>query len=236
MELKYFIAGPCAIEAEEQALKTAEFVKAEGATHFRAMLFKPRSKPDSFQGLGEKGLEILRKCREIMPIASEAMDTEQLELLKDEADIIQIGARNCQNYSLLKAINKECKGKEVIFKRGFAVTLKEWLAAAEYLKDCEVIFCERGIRTFETATRFTFDINIIPLLKNHNKTIIADPSHGIGLRPFVPDIAKAALAAGSDGLMIEVHPEPEKAKSDAGQQLNFSEFAGLAKWVKGYRG
>ena len=238
MQLKYFIAGPCSVESEEQALSTAKLVKSHGATHFRAMLFKPRSDARSFQGLGaedyDKGLEILRKCRKELPVVSEVMDEKQLALLKDEIDIVQIGARNCQNYSLLKAVNNV--KKRVILKRGLAVTLKEWLSAASYLEDCDVIFCERGIRTFETATRFTFDVNIIPLMKNHNKTIIADPSHGIGLRPFVPQIAKAAVAAGADGLLVEVHPEPEKAKSDSQQQLNFDEFSKLAQWISDYHG
>jgi len=225
----YLIAGPCSIE-NEKAIEIAKFVKQNGGTHFRGMLFKPRSSPESFQGLGEEGLEILEKCRKILPVVTEVMDKEQIEIVRDVCDIYQVGARNCQNFSLLKELGKE--DKPVIFKRGFGVKIKEWIAAAEYLNKEGIIFCERGIRTFEDSTRFTFDINAIPVMKEKGLTIIADPSHAAGERKYVPAIAKAALAAGADGLLIEVHPKPEEAKSDTRQQLNFEEFSKLMVEIK----
>lgn len=229
-KMRHFIAGPCSIESEEQALETAEFVRRNGATAYRAMLFKPRSNPDSFQGLGSRGLPIIEKLSAILPLVIEVMDTQQIELVRDYASFFQVGARNCQNFSLLKELAKE--KKPVIFKRGMAVTISEWIAASDYLKSCDVIFCERGIRTFETETRFTFDINAIPVMKSKGFTIIADPSHGTGIHEYVQPIAMAALAAGADGLMIEVHPCPDKALSDPKQQLNFNDFENLAKAIR----
>ncbi|AZR74184.1 3-deoxy-7-phosphoheptulonate synthase [Anoxybacter fermentans] len=222
------MAGPCAVENEEQLMTTAWAVKKSGAKILRGGAFKPRTSPYSFQGLGEKGLKLLAKAREEtgLKIVTELMDLTNLELVYEYADIIQIGARNMQNFPLLRAVGR--LDKPVLLKRGMASTIKEWLMAAEYIMsegNYQVILCERGIRTFEDATRNTLDISAIPLIQQlSHLPIIADPSHGTGKWNLVTPMAKAAVAAGADGLMIEVHPCPEKAVSDGPQSLTPENF------------
>jgi len=225
----HVIAGPCAVESKEQILETAWAVKEAGATFLRGGAFKPRSSPYSFQGLGEEGLKYLAEAREEtgLPVVTEVMDVRDVELVAFYADIIQVGARNMQNFFLLKEISQ--LGKPVILKRGQCATLKEWLMAAEYLLyggNPNVILCERGIRTFENYTRNTLDLSAVPALKDlTHLPVFVDPSHGTGKRELVAPMAKAAMAAGADGLIIEVHPNPEKACSDGRQSLNPKDFA-----------
>ena len=217
------MAGPCSVESKQQMIDTALACQAAGATILRGGAFKPRSSPYAFQGLGKEGLEYLAAAREAtgLPIITEVMDTEDVKLIADYSDILQIGTRNMANFSLLRKVGKA--GKPVMLKRGMAATIEEWLMAAEYIMaegNPGVILCERGIRTFETATRFTLDLNAIPVIKRlSHLPIIADPSHGTGHSGYVAPMAKAAIAAGADGLMIEVHIEPEKALSDGPQAL-----------------
>ncbi|GHT33794.1 3-deoxy-7-phosphoheptulonate synthase [Endomicrobiia bacterium] len=229
----HVIAGPCAIESKELMFNTAKIVKDAGASILRGGAYKPRSSPYAFQGLGERGLKYLRdsSLKLHMPTISEAMTVEQVDLLSNYCDIIQLGARNIQNYDLLKAVGKQ--KKPVLLKRGMATTIKELLLSAEYILsqgNYNVILCERGIRTFETATRFTMDLNAIPVLKKlSHLPVVLDPSHGIGIREHVGTMAKACIAVGADGLIIEVHPQPELALSDGPQSLLPDQFKNMMK-------
>ena len=224
-------AGPCAIESRENFFEAARLVKAAGANILRGGAFKPRSSPYSFQGLEADGLKIMYESgRELgMPICTEVLDTRDVELVAKYADIIQIGARNMQNFKLLREVGK-CN-KPILLKRGLASTMEEWLMAAEYIMsegNEQVILCERGIRTYETSTRNTFDVSAIPVSKElSHLPIIGDPSHATGSYKYVPPVAKAAIAAGADGLMIEVHTCPEKASSDGPQSLKPLKFEKL---------
>ena len=227
------IAGPCSVENEEQLMTIAKAVKKAGATMLRGGAFKPRTSPYSFQGLGEEGLKLLAKAKEItgLPIVTEIMDTDDIDLLEDYTDVLQIGARNSQNYSLLRRVGKS--KKPVLLKRGMSTTINEFLMCAEYILsegNEKVMLCERGIRTFETATRNTFDLNAIPVLKEKTHLpVFADPSHGTGYWQYVTPMALAAIAAGADGIAIEVHNNPEIAVSDGGQSLKPKKFAELMK-------
>ena len=230
------IAGPCAIENRDQLLETAKQVYAAGANILRGGAFKPRTSPYSFQGLGEEGLKYLAEARKQtgMPVVTEVMDTRQMELVCEYTDIIQIGSRSMHNYPLLKEAGK-CP-KPVLFKRGMMATIEEFLLAAEYIL-CEgnqnVILCERGIRTFETTTRFTLDLGAVPVLKRlTHLPVIVDPSHGTGHSWMVPAMAKAAVAAGADGIMVEVHNKPIDALSDGRQSLYPDDFVQLVKDVE----
>lgn len=230
------IAGPCAVESRSQLIETAQAVLEAGAHALRGGAFKPRTSPYAFQGLGEEGLELLKEAREIvgLPTVSEAMAVEQVPLLAKYVDVIQIGARNMQNYPLLMAVG--VSQHPVLLKRGMSASVEELLMAAEYVLSQGnrwVILCERGIRTFETATRNTTDINAIPVLKSlTHLPVILDPSHSTGNWQYVEAIARAGVAAGADGLMIEVHPYPEQAKSDGGQSLKPERFAELVRQVQ----
>lgn len=225
------IAGPCAVESEEQVLKIAEAVKKAGAQALRGGAFKPRTSPYDFQGHGEEALRWLAKARELtgLPIVTEAMDEESLRLVAKYADVIQIGARNSQNFALLKAAGKT--QRPVLLKRGMAQSVDEWIMAAEYIMvegNMNVILCERGIRTFGNHTRATLDIGAIAMAKSIScLPVIADPSHAAGDVKFVPPLAKAALAGGADGLIVEVHNNPAKALCDAKQQLDLRQFSEL---------
>ncbi|MFZ5644153.1 MAG: 3-deoxy-7-phosphoheptulonate synthase [Bacillota bacterium] len=225
------IAGPCAVESMDQMIYLASILKKMGVTIIRGGAFKPRTSPYSFQGLGEEGLKILAAAREEtgLPFVTEATDSSTLEKACVYADIIQIGSRNMQNFSLLKEAGKS--GKPVILKRGFSSTLEEWIMAAEYIAaegNNKIIFCERGIRTFESYTRNTMDISAIPSIKELSHfPVIADPSHGTGKRSLVGPLARASVAAGADGIMLEVHENPPGALSDGAQSLYPSELEGL---------
>ena len=227
------IAGPCAIESKELLLECAQSIKCSGGTMLRGGAFKPRTSPYSFQGLEREGLELLAlvKKKYEIPIITEVMSTEDVSLVAKYADILQIGARNMQNFSLLKKVGKI--NKPVLLKRGIAATIEEFLLSAEYIMskgNPQVILCERGIRTFETMTRNTLDLSVVPLIKNMSHLpIIVDPSHGTGRRDLVIPMSKAAIAAGADGIMVEVHPQPEKALVDGAQSLNLEEFKTLMK-------
>jgi 3-deoxy-7-phosphoheptulonate synthase len=227
------MAGPCSVESERQIIDAAIAVREAGATVLRGGAFKPRSSPYSFQGLGKPGLALLRKAREEtgLLIVSEAMDEEQLELVGEVADIIQIGARNMQNYALLKRAGR-C-GKPVLLKRGLAATIQELLLSAEYILsegNPDVILCERGVRSFDTMTRNLFDLSAIPVVKGvSHLPIVADPSHGTGHRDLVVPMARAAIAAGADGLLVEVHPHPDRALSDGAQSLYPQQFERLMR-------
>ncbi len=227
------IAGPCSVENREQILSAARAVKKAGASVFRGGAFKPRTSPYSFQGLGEDGLKLLAAARETtgLPIITEVLNPRDLNLVERYADIIQIGARNIQNFALLKEVGQT--RKPVLLKRGMATTVKEFLMSAEYILaggNEEVILCERGIRTFETATRNTLDLSCIPVLKRKSHLpVLIDPSHAVGNWQYVPAMARAAVAAGADGLMIEVHPNPEEAFSDGAQSLKPDRFEQLMK-------
>jgi 3-deoxy-7-phosphoheptulonate synthase len=222
------IAGPCAVENQEQLFETARAVNRSGANILRGGAFKPRSSPYSFQGLGEAGLKLLREIHKEtgMPVVTEVMDTRQMELVARYADMIQIGSRNMQNFPLLKEAGM-C-GKPVLLKRGMMATIEEFLLAAEYILsngNDQIVLCERGIRTFETSTRNTLDLSAVPMLqKLSHLPVIVDPSHGTGVRWMVPPMAKAALAAGADGLIMEVHYKPESALCDGQQSLSLPEF------------
>ncbi|MBK7710873.1 MAG: 3-deoxy-7-phosphoheptulonate synthase [Bacteroidales bacterium] len=225
------IAGPCAVESQEQLFDTARSVKKWGARILRGGAFKPRSSPYSFQGLGEEGLKLLSAIREEtgMPVVTEVMDTRQVQMVGKYADMLQIGSRNMQNYPLLKEVGMT--RKPILLKRGMMATIEEFLLAAEYILSQgneNVILCERGIRTFETSTRNTLDLSAVPMLKRlTHLPVIVDPSHGTGIRWMVPAMAKAAVAAGADGLIMEVHYDPEKALCDGHQSLDLDEFAQL---------
>lgn len=222
------IAGPCAVESREQLFETARSVRESGANILRGGAFKPRSSPYSFQGMGEEGLKLLGQVRKEtgLPIVTEVMDTRQVELVAGYADILQIGSRNMQNFPLLKEAGMS--RKPILLKRGMMATIEEFLLAAEYILsqgNDQVILCERGIRTFETSTRNTLDLSAVPMLKMlTHLPVIVDPSHGTGLRWMVPAMAKAAVAAGADGLIMEVHYHPEKALCDGYQSLSLDEF------------
>lgn len=230
------MAGPCAIEGEEQLMESAEAIKSAGATVLRAGAFKPRTSPYSFQGLEQEGLHFLDAVRAKtgLLIVTEVMDQFTVGEVAETADIIQVGARNMQNYYLLRELGKI--RKPVLLKRGLSATIEEWLMAAEYILsggNYEVMLCERGIRTFEPYTRNTLDLSAVPLIKQlSHLPIIVDPSHGTGLSELVPAMSKAALAAGADGLMIEVHPHPEDALSDGPQSLTPDQFRKLMKELK----
>ncbi len=225
------IAGPCGVESEEQTLKTAEAVKAGGGMMFRGGAFKPRTSPYDFQGLGLEGLRILEKAKHStgLPIVTEVIDPRDVSWVCEFADILQIGARNMQNYSLLKEVGKA--ERPVLLKRGMYSTLKEWLNCAEYILaegNPDVVLCERGIRTFETYTRNTLDLSMVPAIKElTHLPIVVDPSHGTGKLSLIEKMSLAAIAAGADGLLLEVHVNPCEAKSDADQQLNPEQFASL---------
>ncbi len=225
------IAGPCAIESEPQYLATAQDIFNLGGHIIRAGIYKPRTSPYSFQGLGEKAFSIIKsvKGQVDLPVITEVMEINQLEAIAEISDLIQIGARNMGNSSLLKAVGR--LNKPVLLKRGLSATVHEWLMAAEYILsegNPNVILCERGIRTFETATRNTLDLSVVPLIKKiSHLPIIVDPSHGTGKRFLVCPMAKAAVMAGADGLLVEVHPQPEKALSDGEQSINIAEFQEL---------
>ncbi len=224
-------AGPCAVENREQLFKTAKSVKNSGANILRGGAFKPRSSPYSFQGLGKEGLELLSQVKKEygIPIVTEVMDTRQVELVAEYSDLIQVGSRNMQNFPLLKEVGKS--KKPVLLKRGMMATIEEFLNAAEYILsqgNQQVILCERGIRTFETSTRNTLDLSAVPMLKHlTHLPVIVDPSHGTGLRWMVPIMAKAAIAAGADGVIMEVHYNPEIALCDGHQSLHLNEFSDL---------
>jgi len=226
------VAGPCSVESREQIFAAAEVVAKSGAKFLRGGAFKPRTSPYAFQGLKQEGLDLLAEVREAfdLRIVTEAKDTDTLDAVAETADVIQIGARNMQNYSLLEAAGRI--RKPVLLKRGISATLKEMFMAAEYLLSLgnyDVILCERGIRTFETMTRNTFDLAAIAMIKHHTHLpVIADPSHGVGINWAVPPMAKAAVVAGADGVMVEMHPHPEKALSDGQQSLTFEEYEKLA--------
>jgi 3-deoxy-7-phosphoheptulonate synthase len=222
------MAGPCAVENADQIESSAAQVASTGARILRGGAFKPRTSPYSYQGLGIEGLKLLRKAADShgLAVVTEVMSVEQIETVTEYADLLQIGARNMQNYPLLTALGRA--GKPILLKRGMSATIQEWLMSAEYILNegnPDVILCERGIRTFETATRNTLDISAVPVIKYMSHLpIIVDPSHGVGTRRFVAAMARAAVAAGADGIMVEVHPNPDKALSDGPQSLNFEEF------------
>ncbi len=230
------MAGPCSVESREQIVETAVAVKEAGAKVLRGGAFKPRTSPYSFQGLGLKGLEYLAEARALtgLPIITEVMTVETVPLVAEYADILQIGARNMQNYGLLQAVGKV--SKPVLLKRALSGTVKELLMCAEYIissGNSHVLVCERGIRTYETAMRNTFDLNAVPWLKQHSHLpVVADPSHGTGLRELVGPMSKAAVAAGADALILEVHPDPDNAVSDGRQSLTLEGFAQLMRELR----
>ncbi|MBV8713930.1 MAG: 3-deoxy-7-phosphoheptulonate synthase [Chloroflexi bacterium] len=231
------MAGPCSVESREQLIRTARSVAESGATLLRGGAFKPRTSPYAFQGLGEDGLSLLEEGRDEtgLPIITEVMDPGQVERVAESADVLQIGARNMQNFPLLKEVGRS--DKPCMLKRGLSATIEEWLMAAEYIMHAgnpNVILCERGIRTFETATRNTLDLSAIPLVKRlSHLPVIADPSHGTGHRYLVQPMALAAAAAGADGLLIEVHPQPDSALSDGPQSLTLEGFEQLMHTLEG---
>jgi len=222
------MAGPCAVEGEEQIEACARAAAAGGAQILRGGAYKPRSSPYSYQGLWLEGLKMMRRAadRYGLAVVTEVMTIELIDTVAQYADLLQVGARNMQNYPLLTALGKA--GKPVFLKRGMSATIQEWLMSAEYILsegNPDVILCERGIRTFETATRNTLDLSAIPVIKHlSHLPIIADPSHGVGTRRFVAPMARAAVAAGADGIMVEIHPNPDKAMSDGPQSLTLEEF------------
>jgi 3-deoxy-7-phosphoheptulonate synthase len=226
-----FIAGPCSVESEEQIDAVARAVAADGARLLRGGTFKPRTSPYAFQGLGEEGLKMMRRVadRYRLGVVTEVMTIEQIDLVAQYADALQVGARNMQNFPLLTALGKI--RRPVILKRGLSATLQEWLMSAEYVLsggNADVVLCERGIRTFETATRNTLDLSAVPVLEHlTHLPVIVDPSHGVGDRRFVAAMARAAVAAGADGVMVEVHPDPDNALSDGPQSLTPEQFTAL---------
>ncbi len=230
------IAGPCSVENEEMVLRSAEFLMSQGVRLMRAGAFKPRTSPYSFQGLGLEGLEILKRARNKtgIGIVTELMDTDNADAVEEAADIIQIGARNMQNFSLLRRVSRV--RKPVLVKRGMSATLEDLLMSAEYVmagENYNVILCERGVRTFSDHSRNTLDLSVIPPAKSlSHLPILVDPSHGTGKRDYVPAMARAALAAGADGLLIEVHPNPDRALSDGAQSLDFAAFSKLLESLR----
>jgi 3-deoxy-7-phosphoheptulonate synthase len=230
------MAGPCSVESESQMREVAEAVKASGARVLRGGAYKPRTSPYAFQGLKEQGLQYLDEARKRtgLPVVTEVLETESVELVAKWADMLQIGARNIQNFTLLRRVGE--MGKPVLLKRGMATSIQEFLLSAEYILSAgnpNVILCERGIRTFETATRFTLDLNAVPVLKKlSHLPVVVDPSHGTGHWDLVAPMAKGAVACGADGLIIEVHPRPEEALSDGPQSLKPSKFAQLMRELR----
>lgn len=230
------IAGPCSVESEEQTLQTAHAVREAGANMLRGGVFKPRTSPYAFQGLGLQGLKILAKAREEtgLPIVTEVLDTRDVSWVSEYADMLQVGARNMQNFSLLKEVGKS--SRPVLLKRGMHSTIEEWLSAAEYVLaegNPNVVLCERGIRTFETYTRNTLDLNSVPAAKElTHLPVITDPSHGCGRVNLIPTMALASVAAGADGMMIEVHCKPEEALSDKDQALTPDVFSVMMRKVR----
>jgi 3-deoxy-7-phosphoheptulonate synthase len=232
------MAGPCAVESERQLLDTAMSVARAGARILRGGAYKPRSSPYSFQGLGVEGLKLLRKAREYtgLAIITEVMSETDVDVVAEYADIMQVGTRSMENFSLLERLGT-C-GRPVLLKRGMTATLQDLLRSAQLLVECgnpEVILCERGIRTFETATRNTFDVAAVPVLKTvSHLPVIVDPSHAAGVRVLVPILARAAVVVGADGLLVEVHPQPEKAASDGDQSLTFEQFDAMMEDLEPY--
>ena len=230
------IAGPCSVESEEQMEVTAAHVAAHGATFLRGGAFKPRTSPYSFQGLGEEGLRYLRAAADnhSLNVITEVMDLSKINLIHEYTDVFQVGARNMQNFDLLKELGRS--DKPVFLKRGASATIEEWLMAAEYVMsqgNPHVMLCERGIRTFETYTRNTLDLSAVPVLKKKSHLpVFADPSHGTGIRGKVTPMARAAVAAGADGLMVELHPDPATAMSDGPQSLFFDQFTELMQQIR----
>ncbi len=230
------IAGPCSVEGRSEIIEAACAVKEAGATALRGGAFKPRTSPYSFQGYGEKGLQWMAEAREVtgLPIVTEVMDPALVPMVCQYADVLQIGARNMQNFTLLNAVGES--QHTILLKRGMSSTIDDLLMAAEYILahgNRRVMLCERGIRTFETATRNTFDLNAIPVLKSRTHLpVLADPSHGTGYREFVPAVARAAVAAGADGLIVEVHPDPAKALSDGRQTVSIEAFKEMIAQVR----
>ncbi len=230
------IAGPCSVENEDMVCRTAEFLVGKGVRLMRAGAFKPRSSPYAFQGLGLDGLALLDKARRRtgVGVVTELMDTDNADAVEGAADVIQIGARNMQNFSLLKRVARA--SKPVLLKRGLSATLEEWLMAAEYVMaggNYNVVLCERGVRTFSDHSRNTLDLSVIPPVKHlSHLPILVDPSHGTGKRDYVPAMALAALAAGADGLLVEVHPDPDRALSDGAQSLDFAGFGRLLESLR----
>src|SRR4051794_26413364 len=227
------IAGPCSVESREQLFETARAVKRAGASMLRGGAYKPRTSPYDFQGLGLEALRLLAEAREVsgLPVVTEVMSTEDVDLIAEYADVLQVGARNMQNFALLRRLAKV--GRPILLKRGPSATVKEWLLAAEYLLaggNTNVILCERGIKTFETETRNTFDLAAIALAKElSHLPVIADPSHGTGRRSLISAVSKAAVAVGADGLIVEVHPCPERALSDGPQSLDLDGFGRMVR-------
>ena len=234
------IAGPCSVESEEQILRIAKAVKAAGANLLRGGAFKPRTSPYDFQGLGAEGLQMLARAREAtgLPIVTELMSEQDLPIFTDLVDIIQIGSRNMQNYSLLKALGRI--RKPVLLKRGYSCTVKEWLMSAEYILsggNDQVILCERGVRGFDSGTRNILDLAAVPLVKElSHLPVIVDPSHGTGRASLVPPMSLAAVAAGADGLIIEVHDDPAGSFSDGFQTITPECFSGIASRIQALRG
>ncbi|MEW6188874.1 MAG: 3-deoxy-7-phosphoheptulonate synthase, partial [Actinomycetota bacterium] len=230
------IAGPCSVETEEQVLTTAKAVKRAGASILRGGAFKPRTSPYSFQGLGKEGLKILAEARREtgLPVVTEVMDTRDVDLVADYADMLQIGARNMQNFLLLKAVG--AAPKPVLLKKGFSNTIDEFLMAAEYIMRAgneNVVLCERGIRTFETYTRNTLDLSAVPVIKDlSHLPVVVDPSHATGRSDLIEPLSLAALAVGADGIMVEVHPHPEEALCDGSQSLTFDAFNNMMRKIK----
>lgn len=235
-EDKIIMAGPCSIESYEQLLETAKFVKSKGANMLRGGAFKPRTSPDSFLGLKEEGLEILKAVKKEtgLPVITELMDARDLDKFSEVADIIQIGSRNMQNFTLLTEVGKQ--DKPVMLKRGLCASISEWIGAAEYIAiggNDKIIMCERGIRTYNDYTRNTLDLAAVPIIqKETGLPVVVDPSHATGVRYLVKPMSIAALAAGADGLMVEVHPDPVNALSDGMQSLHFDEFEDLMNSIK----
>ena len=232
------IAGPCSVETEEQIMSTAEVVAAEGAKFLRGGAYKPRSSPYAFQGLEEEGLKLLRKAADAtnLAVVTEVMTVTNVDLVAEYTDMLQIGARNVQNFPLLKEVGRV--NRPVLLKRGLSTTIKELLLSAEYIVahgNPNVILCERGIRTFETATRNTLDIQAVPVLNQMTHLpVIVDPAHSSGKRSLIAPLARAAVAVGADGIMVEVHPDPEKAWSDGAQSLTFDEFRSMMAGIRPY--
>lgn len=235
-EDKIIIAGPCAIESYDQLLKTAQFVKSKGVNVLRGGAYKPRTSPNSFQGLKEEGLEILKAVKKEtnMAVITELMDIKDLDKLYEIADIIQIGSRNMQNFSLLTEVGKQ--DKPVMLKRGLCATVSEWIGASEYIikeGNKKIIMCERGIRTYNDYTRNTLDLAVVPIIqKETGLPVVVDPSHGTGVRYLIKPMSIGAFAVGADGIMVEVHPNPSEALCDGEQSLCFSEFEDLMESIK----
>jgi 3-deoxy-7-phosphoheptulonate synthase len=230
------IAGPCAVESKEQLMQVAKAIKLEGAQMLRGGAYKPRTSPYSFQGLGEQALNLLKQAEQSyqLPTVSEIIDVKHLATMSEQVSMLQVGARNMQNFELLKALGKT--NKPILLKRGMSATIEELLNAAEYILAAgnrQVVLCERGIRTFETATRNTLDLGAVAYLKQvTHLPVIVDPSHATGIRELIIPLAKAAVAVGADGIIVEVHPEPAKALSDAQQQLDLNQFKSLVMQLK----